>query len=692
LFRSGTPLIYKAVPAWFVRVTPIVDDLVKNNAETLWVPQSVGDGRFGNWLANARDWNVSRNRYWGTPIPLWASDDLEEVRLTALCDATLILYAQLDFRSFVLVQLKSSKSYPEKTGIVDLHRESVDGITIPSSQGKGVLRRVEEVFDCWFESGSMPYAQLHYPFENKELFENTFPAHFVSEGIDQTRGWFYTLLVLSTHLFGRAPWKNLIVTGLVLAADGKKMSKSLKNYPDPNLVIDQYGADATRMFLVNSPIVRGDNLRFREEGVREVISRVLLPWLNSFRFFLGQVTLFKKTTGRDFKYDAYAPLPVNVMDRWILARCQSLIKLVREEMAAYRLYTIIPRLLDLVDELTNWYIRFNRKRLKGENGEDDTLSALNTLFEALFTLCRTMSSYTPFLTENLYQSLRTYIPEDTAAGDTRSIHFISFPEVKEEYFHPDIERQVKRMQSVIELTRNIREKNNLSLKTPLKELLVFHPDAQYLEDVTPLQDYIKSELNVRDIVFSSDESLAGVRYKAVADWAVLGKKLRKDLGRVKKGLPDVSSDAVREYVSSGELMVDGIQLVAGDLTVQRYLELPPAAQGQYGTHTDNDVVVRLDIQIHPDLQGEWLAREFINRVQKLRKKAGLQATDDVHVFYTFSTGDGPEINAALAEHSAFVSKTIGATPTEAKKMDSAVLIEEEQEVAEVKFMLYLVRP
>ncbi|KAL0956430.1 hypothetical protein HGRIS_002578 [Hohenbuehelia grisea] len=673
-WRSGTPLLYRAIPAWFVKVSPIVDDLVANNQETRWVPQSVKEGRFGNWLANARDWNVSRNRYWGTPIPLWVSDDLQEI----VCVGSV---AELEKLSGV-------------TGITDIHRDKIDHITIPSSQGKGVLRRIEEVFDCWFESGSMPYAQLHYPFENKELFESTFPAAFVSEGIDQTRGWFYTLLVLSTHLFGKAPWKNLIVTGLVLAADGKKMSKSLRNYPDPNLIINLYGADATRMFLVNSPIVRGDNLRFREEGVREVVSRVLLPWLNSFRFFLGHAALYKKTTGKDFKYNAHAAVSNNVMDRWILARCQSLIRLVREEMAAYRLYTIIPRLLDLVDELTNWYIRFNRKRLKGEDGPEDTVAALNTLFETLFTLCRTMSSYTPFITENIYQSLRPFIPEDPAAGDTRSVHFLSFPEVKEEYFDVDIERQVQRMQAVIELTRNLREKNNLSLKTPLKELLVFHPEASYLQDIQPLQRYIQSELNVRDIVFTSDEALSGVRYRAVADWAVLGRKLRRDLGRVKNALPNVSSDAVKEYTTTGKIVVDGIELIAGDLTVQRYLELPSTVEGQYATNSDNDVVVRLDIQIHSDLQSEWLVRELTNRVQKLRKKAGLQATDDVDVFYQFEEGTGAELLEAMAAHADILEKTIRKVPVDAKerKAGTTAIIEEEQEVAEVKFVLSLVKP
>ncbi|KAG8896411.1 isoleucine--tRNA ligase, partial [Tulasnella sp. 403] len=369
-WRSKTPLIYRAIPVWFVKVQQAVDQLLANNNETLWVPAHVGEGRFGGWLANARDWNVSRNRYWGTPIPLWVSDDYEEV----VCVSSI---AELEELSGV-------------KGITDLHRESIDKITIPSREGKGELRRVEEVFDCWFESGSMPYAQQHYPFENTEKFEQSFPADFVSEGIDQTRGWFYTLLVLSTLLFGKAPWKNLIVSGLVLAADGKKMSKSAKNYPDPNLIIDQYGADATRMYLVNSPIVRADNLRFREEGVREVISRVMIPWLSSYEFFLHQVALLKKDFGVEFQYDPHRPRSENVMDRWILARCQSLIKLVRQEMAAYRLYTIVPRLLDLVEELTNWYIRFNRKRLKGENGQEDTISALNTLFETLFTLCRTM--------------------------------------------------------------------------------------------------------------------------------------------------------------------------------------------------------------------------------------------------------------------------------------------------------------
>ncbi|MED6239623.1 Isoleucine--tRNA ligase, cytoplasmic, partial [Ataeniobius toweri] len=272
-WRSDTPLIYKAVPSWFVRVEHMVEKLLECNGKCYWVPEFVREKRFGNWLRDARDWAISRNRYWGTPIPLWVSDDFEEV-----------------------VCVGSMAELGELTGVkvTDLHRESIDSLTIPSRCGKGVLRRVTEVFDCWFESGSMPYAQVHYPFENKKEFEDTFPADFIAEGIDQTRGWFYTLLVLSTALFGKPPFKNVIVNGLVLAGDGQKMSKRKKNYPDPGLIVQSYGADALRLYLINSPVVRAENLRFKEEGVRDVLKDVFLPWYNAYRFLVQNVQRLQK--------------------------------------------------------------------------------------------------------------------------------------------------------------------------------------------------------------------------------------------------------------------------------------------------------------------------------------------------------------------------------------------------------------
>ncbi|CAM9966489.1 unnamed protein product, partial [Ectocarpus sp. 13 AM-2016] len=301
-------------------------------------------------LEGAKDWAVSRNRFWGTPMPMWVSDDCEE-----------------------MVAVGSIAELKELSGVevTDLHRESVDHITIPSKQGKGDLKRVEEVFDCWFESGSMPYAQLHYPFENKDKFEKNFPADFIAEGLDQTRGWFYTLTVLGAALFDKPAFKNLIVNGLVLASDGKKMSKRLKNYPDPMKVIDSHGADALRLYLINSPVVRAESLKFKEEGVQATVREVLLPWFNAFRFFVQQARRLEMTCG-----DRFVPNPeaaaksTNVMDNWIQATLQGLVQFVHTEMKAYRLYTVVPRLVEFIEQLTNWYVRLNRNRLKGAEGAD----------------------------------------------------------------------------------------------------------------------------------------------------------------------------------------------------------------------------------------------------------------------------------------------------------------------------------
>ncbi|KAK9721381.1 isoleucine--tRNA ligase [Basidiobolus ranarum] len=669
-WRSDTPLIYKAVPSWFVRVKPVIEKLLNNNKKTRWVPDFVQEKRFANWLANARDWNISRNRYWGTPIPLWVSDDLEEV----VCIGSV---AELEELSGV-------------SNIGDIHRDKIDNITIPSKTGRGVLRRIEEVFDCWFESGSMPYAQQHYPFENKAKFEARFPADFIAEGLDQTRGWFYTLMVLSTHLFDEPAFKNLIVNGLVLASDGKKMSKRLKNYPEPSKVINSFGADALRLYLINSPVVRAETLKFKEEGVKEVITRVFLPWYNAYRFFVNQIVLLKNDFNVDFKYNAAQQKSTNVMDRWILASCQSLIRFVREEMAAYRLYTVVPRLLRLIEELTNWYVRFNRKRLNDENGQEDCIMALNTLFEVLFTLCRVLSPFTPFLTENMYQTLKTFLPPSDGQEDERSIHFLLFPEVREEYFDPEIERAVSRMQSVIELGRIIREKKNISLKTPLMELIVIHPDPQYHEDVKALEQYIVEELNIRTLTVTANEERYGVKYRAEADLKVLGQKLKKDAMKVKKALPELTSDEVKKFVQELSIMVEGITLTDEDLTVIRYFDVQDS---HYETNTDKDVLVLLDVKLYPELQQEGLAREVINRVQRLRKKVNLQPTDPVHMYYEFKTDPENQLSKVMEEQVEVLRKVLKKPlfPSTDRAADAEVIVIEEQDVNGSVFELCLVK-
>ncbi|XP_062977279.1 isoleucine--tRNA ligase, cytoplasmic [Elgaria multicarinata webbii] len=640
-WRSDTPLIYKAVPSWFVRVEHMVEKLLENNAQCYWVPDFVREKRFGNWLKDARDWAISRNRYWGTPIPLWVSDDFEEV----VCIGSV---AELE-------ELSGVK-------ITDLHRESVDHIAIPSRCGKGTLHRVSEVFDCWFESGSMPYAQVHYPFENKREFEDAFPADFIAEGIDQTRGWFYTLLVLSSALFGKPPFKNVIVNGLVLASDGQKMSKRKKNYPDPANVVNSYGADALRLYLINSPVVRAENLRFKEEGVRDVLKDVFLPWYNAYRFLIQNVVILQlKEDGKEFLYNENTTKEnKNVMDKWILSFTQSLIQFFRVEMAAYRLYTVVPRLVKFVDILTNWYVRMNRRRLKGENGTDDCIMALETLFSVLYSMCRLMAPYTPFITELMYQNLKTLIdPACVQEKNTDSIHYLMLPQVREDLIDKNIESAVSRMQSVIELGRVIRDRKTIPVKYPLKEVVVIHQDPQALEDIRSLEKYILEELNVRQVTLSTDKDKYGIRLRAEPDHMVLGKRLKGAFKSVAAAIKELTSEQLEEFQKTGTIVVEGHELHEEDLRLMYTFDQATGGSAQFEAHSDSQVLVLLDVTPDQSMVDEGVAREVINRIQKLRKKRNLVPTDEITVYY-HAHPEGDYLETVIKEHTDFIFATIKA--------------------------------
>lgn len=608
-WRSDTPLIYRAIPCWFVRVANIIPQLLEASQESYWVPEFVQDKRFHNWLAGARDWAISRNRYWGTPIPIWASEDFEEV----VCIGSV---QQLEALSGV-------------SGIKDLHRESIDHITIPSQQGKGTLRRVEEVLDCWFESGSVPYAQNHYPFEQKDRFENSFPADFIGEGLDQTRGWFYTLTVLGVHLFGKVPFRNLIVNGLVLAADGKKMSKRLKNYPEPRLIFDNYGADALRLYLINSPVVRAEPLRFREDGVHNIIRDVLLPWYNSYRFLAAQLEIFEAETGHAFMFDPLATHPRdNTMDAWILASFQSLIQKVRSEMAAYKLYAVVPPLLKFIESLTNWYIRLNRRRLKGEAGAEEMHVAIRVLFDVVYNFSLVMAPFTPLFAENLHLRLAGHVRYPASVVDSRSVHFLEYPKVRSEYFDLDIERAFSRLQQVVERGRTLREANNITLKTPLAKVTVLSGDASFRADLDSLRAYIEDELNVRCLTLSDDEASWGVKYVVKPNFKILGQRLKKDLGVVQKALTNLDGEQLHALLEEKSIVVAGHEITSEEVEVVRDID---SSDASLAVACEAAFVIILDKTMNDDLRDEGLARELVNRVQRLRKKAGLKATDEVQV-------------------------------------------------------------
>ena len=614
-WRSGTPLIYKAISTWFVKVTDIRDRMAELNRSTNWVPEYVGDKRFGNWITDARDWAISRNRYWGSPLPIWRCSECDELEVMG---------------SVASLEAKCEAKVP------DLHKHHVDKLTWPCAACSGTMRRVPEVLDCWFESGSMPYAQNHYPFENAELVENNLPADFIAEGLDQTRGWFYTLLILSTALFDRPAFKNVIVNGLILAEDGHKMSKSLKNYPDPELVVNQYGADALRAYLINSPVVRAEPMRFSEKGVREVVRSVTLPLWNAYSFFATYASV-------DGWEPPATPTPLDErsdLDRWVVSVVQSLVRDVNEEMEAYRLYNVIPSVLGFIDDLTNWYIRRSRRRFWRTEDDADKNIAFETLYEVLATFSRLLAPILPFMAEILYQRLEA----GKVPNACDSVHLESFPIADPSQVDEALEQAMAQVREVVTMGRNLREQQKIRIRQPLPgvQIAMLNPIREDLRDV--MADIVSEELNLKEIHWVDDvETLVSLGAKA--NFKVLGRRLGKMMKPVANAISALPSTTVMELMNGGSIVIEGETITEDDIVVVQN------AKTEGAIASTSQVTVVLDTNISEALHLEGLAREVVSKVQGARKDAGLEVED--RIVLSLKT-ESDELSRAIKTHQALI--------------------------------------
>ena len=590
--RTDTPLIYRAIDAWYVRVEDLHERLSRNNEGVHWTPEYVGDKRFGNWLKEARDWNISRNRFWGSCIPVWINDDDPED----------------------MICVGSVKELEELSGekVTDLHKHFIDRIVI-RKDGR-TYHRTPEVLDCWFESGSMPYAQQHYMGEGDA--SSFFPADFIAEGLDQTRGWFYTLMVLGTCLFDKSPYRNVIVNGLILAEDGKKMSKRLKNYPDPNLMLNTYGADAIRLYMIYSPVVKAESLKFSENGVKQLMRDLLIPWWNAYSFFVTYANVDKFDDA-----EVVYPESQNVLDRWIVSSMETLIADVAAAMDSYDLQKAVRPFVRFIEDLTNWYIRRSRRRFWKSTNDGDKLCAYRTLRYVLVQLAKVAAPFTPFIAEEIYRNLK-------GASDPDSVHLCDFPTANAAARDLGLEKRMADVQAAVELGRRLRADNDLKVRQPLSALKLAGGDVKGLEEL------IEDELNVKSVVFVADETdLCNVSYKA--NFKTLGKKCGPRMKAVAAAIAAAKSVPFE---------CEGFTITADDVLVARSPRegLVVASEGA--------IVVGLETALTPELMAEGLAREFVSHVQAMRKEADFEVTQRISL--TVEADD--ETKAALEAHLDYV--------------------------------------
>nr|WP_303004460.1 isoleucine--tRNA ligase [uncultured Blautia sp.] len=597
-WRCDTPLIYYARESWFIKMTAVKEDLIRNNNTINWIPENIGKGRFGDWLENVQDWGISRNRYWGTPLNIWQ------------CECG-------HMHSVGSRQELFEMSGDEKAKTVELHRPYIDEITLKCPECGGTMHRVPEVIDCWFDSGAMPFAQHHYPFENQDLFEQQFPADFISEAVDQTRGWFYSLLAESTLLFNKAPYRNVIVLGHVQDENGQKMSKSKGNAVDPFDALEKYGADAIRWyFYINSAPWLPN--RFHGKAVVEGQRKFMSTLWNTYAFFVlyANIDEFDPT-----KYNLdYDSLPV--MDKWLLSKLNSVVKAVDENLASYKIPESARALQEFVDEMSNWYVRRSRERFWAKGMEQDKINAYMTLYTALVTISKAAAPMIPFMTEDMYQNLVRSV--DPAAPE--SIHLCDFPQVKEEWINKELEDDMEALLKVVVLGRAARNTANIKNRQPIGTMFV-KAEKEMDQFYT---DIIADELNVKEVKFAKDvESFISYSFKP--QLRTVGPKYGKLLNGIRTALTELNgTEAMKELKETGLLTLDidgnKVELAEEDLLIET------AQTEGYVTETDGDTSVVLDTNLTSELIEEGFVREIISKIQTMRKEAGFEVMDKIHVY------------------------------------------------------------
>ncbi len=597
-WRCDTPLIYYARESWFVKMTAVRDKLIANNNTVNWIPESIGKGRFGNWLENIQDWGVSRNRYWGTPLNVWQCE----------CGH--------------MHAIGSRKELAEMSGnpdamTVELHRPYIDEITIKCPECGGTMHRVPEVLDCWFDSGAMPFAQHHYPFENKEIFEKQFPADFISEAVDQTRGWFYTLMAESTLLFDKAPYKNVIVLGHVQDENGQKMSKSKGNAVDPFDALQTHGADAIRWYFYTNSAPWLPN-RFHDKAVTEGQRKFMGTLWNTYAFYVLYANIDEfNPMNYKLEYDKLA-----VMDKWLLSKLNSVVKAVDENLGNYRIPEAARALQDFVDEMSNWYVRRSRERFWAKGMEQDKINAYMTLYTALVTICKAAAPMIPFMTEDIYQNLVRSIDKDAP----ESIHLCDFPEVDEKLIDKKLEDDMEDLLEVVVMGRACRNASNIKNRQPIGNMYIkadFELSQFYV-------DIIADELNVKNVTFTDDvRDFSSYSFKP--QLKTVGPKFGKQLGEIRNALSSLDGNAAMDEVNATGALK--LTLPSGEVVLEKDDLLIDIAQTEgYVSESDNKITVVLDTKLTPELLEEGFVREIISKVQTMRKEAGFEVMDKITVF------------------------------------------------------------